>query len=604
MQFIKKNYLFCVLSLIIIFIHQFIFQSLLPNSNSFLGHDYSLVLPNFLFGKIWFDKNFLSIPWFSPSFCCGVPYFADPQIGYYSFQQLLFIFFSPLVALKISFFIFSLTAFVGTFLLANKSFKLNIYISLIAATLFLFNGFFNYRAIIGHFSFLSYVFIPIYCFTVIYSFEVNGGKLKNIFYILISSILFANFIHSGSSSLIVVITLSIALIILIYIFINNNLKIIYNLFISLFLGLIISSSKINASFAFLSNFTREYPPLLFENFVSLLINTVKSLFFFPDINRFNSDTINQVTNQLQIHEIEFGVSIIPIIIFAFFILNIKKFFINNFTSVKFISFTIMLVILIFTVSVNLSNNGIGTFFRELPVIKSTWVHFRVTSIYIIPIILISCILLNKFNLKPIYLKYITFVFLFIIVFQTQIYEKKFYNEQKYDPKNLVKFYENKNRIKNINVNEIIIFLDQNNKPVISNQRNDMFVFNFSPLFCYNPIFGYNLEDLPKNKFTFNKRNEISNNLINFMGNPKEIKENQSNFFNPSCFVFPNENGCKPGDFFKESQLNELENFLNYKNFNFQISKSQSFFNYLSLISFLMIISFIIYYLIRKIIYKH
>ena len=147
-------------------------------------------------------------------------------------------------------------------------------------------------------------------------------------------------------------------------------------------------------------------------------------------------------------------------------------------------------------------------------------------------------------------------------------------------------------------------MDQNNKPIISNQRNDMFVFNFSPLFCYNPIFGYNLEDLPKNKFTFNKRNEINNDLINYKGNPKEIKENRSNFFNPSCFVFPNENGCKPGDFFKESQMDELENFLNYKNFNFQISKSQSLFNYLSLISFLMIISFIIYYLIRKIIYRH
>ena len=603
MQFIKKNYLFCVLSLIIIFIHQFIFQSLLPNSNSFLGHDYSIVLPNFLFGKVWFDKNFLSIPWFSPSFCCGVPYFADPQVGYYSFQQLLFIFFSPLVALKISFFIFSLTAFIGIFLLANKSFKLNIYISLIAATLFLFNGFFNYRAIIGHFSFLSYVFIPIYCFTLICSFEVSGEKLQKIFYMLVSSILFANFIHSGSSSLIIVITLSIILIVLIYIYINNNLKIIYNLFISLFLGLIISSSKINASFAFLSNFTREYPPLLFENFVSLLINTVKSLFFFPDINRFNSDAINQVTNQLQIHEIEFGVSIIPIIIFVFFIFYIKKFLVNNFTIVKFISLIITLIILIFTVSVNLSNNEIGAFFRELPVIKSTWVHFRLTSIYIIPIILISSILLNKFNLKPIYLKYITFVFLLIIVFQTKIYDKNFYNEQKYDSKNLVEFYQNKNRIKNINIKEIIIFLDQNNKPVISNQRNDMFVFNFSPLFCYNPIFGYNLEELPKNKFTFNKKNEINNNLINYMGNPKEIKENRSNFFNPSCFVFPKENDCKPGDFFKESQINELENFLNYKNFNFQISKSQSLFNFISLISFLMTISFIIYYLIRRIIYK-
>jgi len=604
MQFIKKNYLFCLLSLTVILIHQFIFQNLLPNSSSLLGHDYSLVLPNFLFGKIWFSKNFLSIPWFSPSFCCGVPYFADPQVGYYSFQQLLFIFFPPLLALKISFFIFSLTAFIGMFLLANKSFKLNIYISLIAATLFLFNGFFNYRAIIGHFSFLSYVFIPIYCVTLIYSFQVSGGKLKNIFYVLVSSILFANFVHSGSSSLIIVITLSITLIILIYTYINNNLKIIYNLFISIFIGLIISSSKINASFAFLSNITREYPPLLFENFVSLLVNTTKSLFFFPDINSFNSDTINQVTNQLQIHEIEFGVSIIPIIIFVLFLFNIKNILIGSFNVVKIFSFTITLIILIFTVSVNLSNNEIGVFFRELPVIKSTWVHYRLTSIYIIPIILISCILLDKINLKFVNLKYVTFTLLLIIVFQSLIYEKNFYNEQKYDPKNLVKFYKDKKRIKNIKVNEIIIFLDQVNKPVISNQRNDMFIFNFSPLFCYNPIFGYNLEELPKNKFSFNKRNEINDNLINYMGNPKEIKGNQSNFFNPSCFVFPEENGCKPGDFFKEGQMNELENFLNYKNFNFQISKSQTLFNFISLISFLMTILFIIYYLIRKIIYKY
>jgi len=75
----------------------------------------------------------------------------------------------------------------------------------------------------------------------------------------------------------------------------------------------------------------------------------------------------------------------------------------------------------------------------------------------------------------------------------------------------------------------------------------------------------------------------------------DLKENNFNIYAPNNFV---------GDFFKESQLNELENFLNYKNFNFQISKSQSFFNYLSLISFLMIISFVIYYLVRKIGYKH
>ena len=275
MNFLTKNYLFCILAIFIILAHQLIFQNFFPNNNSYLGHDYSLSLPNLVFGKIWFNNNFLSIPWFSPSFCCGTPFFADPQTMYYSFQQAFFIFFSPLIALKLTFLFFSLIAFFGIFFLMYKTFKLNIYIALLSASLFLFNGFFNYRAIIGHSSFLAYVFIPIYCHVLIQSFENNNFKKKSFFYLLISSILFANFIHSGSSSLIVVITLSIIFIISIYIYLNEKLKIVYNLILSFVIGLAISSSKINASFSFLNNFTREYPPLVFENLFGLLSNTFK-----------------------------------------------------------------------------------------------------------------------------------------------------------------------------------------------------------------------------------------------------------------------------------------------------------------------------------------
>ena len=115
MDYFKKNYLFFLLTIIIIFFHQYIFQSFFPNKNLLLGNDYSLVLPNFIFGKIWFNNNLLSIPWFSPSFCCGTPFFADPQTMYYSLQQLFFIFFSPLLALKIMFFIFFINKFFRSF---------------------------------------------------------------------------------------------------------------------------------------------------------------------------------------------------------------------------------------------------------------------------------------------------------------------------------------------------------------------------------------------------------------------------------------------------------------------------------------------------------
>ena len=113
----KKSYLFWILTLIIILAHQIIFQDFFPNKNLLLGHDYFYTIPNFIFGKVWFNNNFLSIPWFTPSFCCGIPFFGDPQSMYYSFQQIIFLFFSPILSLKIIFLFFSLIGFLGTFIL-------------------------------------------------------------------------------------------------------------------------------------------------------------------------------------------------------------------------------------------------------------------------------------------------------------------------------------------------------------------------------------------------------------------------------------------------------------------------------------------------------
>ena len=161
---LKKNYLFLLLFFLVLVIHQFIFQNFFPNEEGLVGHDYEQFIPNFIFGKIWFLNNFLSIPWFTPSFCCGIPFFADPQTMYYSIPQLIFLVFNPTLSIKIVFLILSIFSYIGMFLLLRHSFKFNIYTTLLGASLFLFNGFFVYRAIAGHVAYLSYIFIPLYCF--------------------------------------------------------------------------------------------------------------------------------------------------------------------------------------------------------------------------------------------------------------------------------------------------------------------------------------------------------------------------------------------------------------------------------------------------------
>ena len=104
--------------------------------------------------------------------------------------------------------------------------------------------------------------------------------------------------------------------------------------------------------------------------------------------------------------------------------------------------------------------------------------------------------------------------------------------------------------------------------------------------------------------TFDKINKINENLFSYEGSPKLINNDELNFFNPSCFIFPNENNCQPGDLFKKDQIKELDQFLNYKTFEFKISKSQKITNYLSIISLIISMIYIIYYVIKRFILKN
>jgi hypothetical protein len=601
MKYLAKNFYFLLLAIIIFLAHQIIYQDFFPNKNLLLGNDYSLFLPQFIFGKVWFNNNFLTIPWFSPSFCCGLPFYGDPQTMYYSLQQLFFILFSPLTSLKLMYLFFSFACFLGTFLLLHKSFNRNIYISLIAATLLLFNGFFNYRFIIGHLTYVSFIFIPLYCYLLIKSFESERDSTKSIFYILVSSLLLTHIIQSSLGPSAIIVILSIIFVISIHIYVKEKLKIINYLILSFVIALLIAISKINASLSFLSNFPREYPPIVFENYYEFASNIFKSLFLYPDATKFNSNAIIDLPYKIGLQELEYSISIVPLLIFSIFIFNLKKFNIKKFTKEKLIAVLIMIILVLFVTTINISDNEIGAFFRKLPLIKSSWVNYRFISIFILPLIIISCLIIDKIFIKENNIKIFTFLCLSLILFHNYYYKKDFYHKQNYNPESFEKIHINKEKIKNLKIKDTVLITDKNNKILTNRQRNNLFIHELSPLFCYQPLFGYQLEFMPKNNLKFDKKNKISENLFYYTGNPKSVVEDKLNFLNPSCFIFPKENNCMPGDMFKKTQINELENFLNYKAFKFKLSKLQKIFNYISLISLIFSICFITYYLIKKII---
>ena len=161
------------------------------------------------------------------------------------------------------------------FLLANKNLRFDNYTSLLCASLFLFNGFFVYRAISGHVAYLTYIFIPLYCFFLIQSYENQSKNKSSFVYLILSSIIFANFFYSGSGPIILIILISILSVLSFYSLFIQSLKIFAEFVLSAFLGILISLSKITAVLFFLSNFPRNYPATEFHSFFSF----VKTFFF-------------------------------------------------------------------------------------------------------------------------------------------------------------------------------------------------------------------------------------------------------------------------------------------------------------------------------------
>lgn len=589
----KYNLLHLFIFFFIFFLHQYIFLNFFPNQNNRLGHDFEYFLPNFVFGKIWFQNNFLNIPWFSPSFCCGTPFYPDPQNAFYSIQQIFYILFNPILATKLLFTYFSFLGFCGMYFLLRKNFNISFLISVLGAMLFVFNGFFVFRSIVGHIAYINFSLIPIYCFFLIEGFNNKNFHLRKIC-IGLSALVLSSFFYSGAGPIMPLLLVCIFSVLLIFYFKIKEYKIIIKSLIkSFFIGILISISKISASFFFLNNFKRKLQPAYFDSPIEYLNLIFKSLFLVPDIEFFNKNILNKNISNFGIHEIEYGVGIVPLLVLLIYLINLKTFIkIESFYKILFLS----LIIFIFPIIINTNLFNFQSFWNSIPIIGNSWVQVRWSAIYIIPLILFSVIVLEKINF-PKYKNILLATLFLVVIFQNVFRDKSFYYNQMYNPQDMIDFskkIDDHNLEKDYFIRGYAAVVDENDKLVNHNKRNDLFSLNLSSAFCYQPLFGYNLKIFPKKNIIFNKKLKISEKKFISIGELNIANnKNYFNFFNPSCFLFPNDNDCLPGDLFNKSQETNLKNFLSYKKFDFNKNSIQNIFDYTSLISLFILTIYII-----------
>jgi hypothetical protein len=344
--------------------------------------------------------------------------------------------------------------------------------------------------------------------------------------------------------------------------------------------LLISLSNISYKIHFYSQFTRELVGTTLNGFSSFLYTSLTSLFFVPDPFFYRDNQINNIKTYLSIAELEFGLSVISLILLIIFFLKFKKFYLKENLILYFFLFLILILPTFYIFNFLFITNIL----EKIPIVGAIWERNRWLLIYIYPIIIINAFTVQKlFSNKN---TLIIIIFIFIPIFQTLTYhkirneiypDKSFKNKAVYSIVNLENF-SNSITFKNIDklhVKYIDYIEDQNRL-----DKNEGFITSTSKLFSYSPIFGYHMEKLPIENI-IKKRSNYSSII--------KIQNGKYNMFNPVCFLFPKENNCLPGERLNISEKDNFEKLINYKPMKFNISLVQKIANNINLFSVIILL---------------
>lgn len=541
-------------------------------------------LPNLLAGYYWFQNNgLLSIPWFNPAQCGGVPFYADAGHGFYSLPQLLVLVFNPVLAIRITFFVFALAGYFGFYFLVKRKFRINQPFALLGATLFLFNGFYTHRMMIGH-PFHAFMLLPWLAISLLPApGEPPEPLRKNVYRIATAGAIIAYMFHSAMMHIIPPVILAITVILVIYSFLHGKQRIaLIRLGAAIVLALGLCSSKLVASLSFLQQFPRSYYPLPgFPRLLDAMSVVTQSVFFRPPAGQIYK-LITNARWAIEQHELEFGVSPLPLVfILAAMILYlfVEKRGKPNLSKRAVVYASVVILLLFIPVAVNLYHPTWNAILKNIPVIKSSSLLLRWFAMYIPISILAAILLANSLAIANRHGAWIALAsIIFVIVYQATE-NRTYYDAQTYDGAPIKLAYE---QSKSTGVIVPIRGIATGNITIADRtlSQNDLMVAGLSQLACYNATFGYRLEWFPVGDL--------------HPGPALEVQPDHLNVKNPSCYVFPQANNCSPGDHFKIERQADAEKFLAYKPFTFEKSSLQKAADVCNVVFLLLLCSILIH----------
>ena len=553
--------------LLLLVAYHLIFGQFFPTRNGTLGDDYSRVLPDLLDGDFWFRSNGLFEPfWFTPSFCGGQPALGDPQSGYYSVAQFLTFFANPQAGVYATVLLFASLGFWGFYLLLRSCFGASRQAAVVGGALFMFNGFFIHRMMIGHFAFHGVMLIPLIAW-----FLLRPAARQGVFSALTNGVaagcMLAYGVYSGMVHLLLPCALAVLAIACVHgLAGRGSAGFVQRSLVAALVAAGLSAAKLAAALAFLRSFPRsDYSLPGVAGVWDALQLLFSALFFAPaDIAERARPLLAGVQWALDRHEWEYGVTLVPLVLMlagAAAVLVGMRGARPRLGQAKWAWLALLGFVLAVPLALNVYSPDWNAFLKQVPLIKSSSNLLRWFLVYIPLAILAAALLFDRISPLPKRRSAMALAAIAALVVLNAAKDRDFYHAQHYRPDTIVNAWRGVHAgTAEPRIQFVGAFVDANQQIRMSPSGNDLIAAGASQLACYNPIFGYRLERFPVKALRPGPVLAQADGVLN-------IK-------NPACYLYPEQNSCAPGDHFSAAQRAAAQAFAGYKPYPFNVSAAQ------------------------------
>jgi len=587
-----NNVLVLTAGMLILAIYYSVFSRFFPNDSGCLGHDYSFYLPALLDGFFWFNLNGLwKIPWFTPSFCGGSLNYLNVSNGYYTVPQFLTFVTDPVAAVRITFVMFAGLGFWGFYLLLRRAFFFSRPISFFCSVCFLFNGFFVHRMIIGHLCYINLVLFPLIAFFLLRPIPDTTHKARCwrlIFDCILSGLLFSIMIQAGFGSFMIPGIILILLIGLIHGLLNGRQWVFWcRLAGAGFAGALFCSSKLVGICFVLNSFPRSDYSLPGAKGIFCAIWLVfKSLFISPAVDLDRMEALVNVQWAFERHEWEYDVTFVPLLLILFGLGSVLwRINFSNLTSIdwkRWLQGSAITVLLMIPIAVNTYSPDWNECLKTVPLIKNSSNLIRWFIVYIPFVILMTALAVEKTPWLKKHQLIVMFLGIIAVICLKGFENRDFYQRQTYNPNEIVSsYYEVKEGLWTPKIEDVGVYLNNDGQAIKPLYRNDLLIHGMSQIFCYEPLFGYRLENFPMKGL--------------HLGSVMEENQGVLNIKNPACYVWPQANNCSPGDHFTIDQKYDANAFVNFRPYSFNVPITQKIADWINGLALIAALIFLVFY---------